>query len=80
MAHADPAAPQPSELAWLPSRKVATQFITNVLTTGASLLVTHFGLHLTTAQQGWVSGAIGIAAGFIAGYLVRELPQIEHDL
>jgi uncharacterized membrane protein len=76
MAHADP---EPS-VSWVPSRKVVSQFVANVLTAGAALLVTKLGLHISTAVSAEISAAIGIVAGAVAGYMVREIPLVEKDL
>jgi hypothetical protein len=76
MAHADP---EPS-VSWVPSRKVLVQFVTNVLTAVAALLVTGLGLHEPAAIAAEISAGIGIVAGAVAGYLVKEIPAVEHDI
>jgi hypothetical protein len=73
-------APQPApEPPWVPSRKVLTQFTANVLTLGVALVAAHFGLHETSGDASVVSAGIGIAAGGIAGYLVKEIPRLEAE-
>jgi hypothetical protein len=63
----------------VPNRKVLSQFAANALTFIAALLVTKLGLHETATEAGTVSAVIGIAAGGIAGYLVKEIPRLEAD-
>ena len=70
-------APQPS---WVPTRKVIAGVATNVLTFLVALAVSHFGLKESAEAAGIVSAVIGIAAGAVAGYLVKELPIIEADM
>lgn len=72
--------PTPPAVSWVPSRKVVTQFAANILTTVVALIVTKAGLHESAAVAGEVSAGIGIAAGAIAGYVVRELPAAEKHL
>lgn len=67
-------------VSWVPNRKVVTQFATNVLTGAVALLVTKLGLHESPAVALWISGGIGIAAGAVAAYVVREVPVVERDL
>lgn len=62
---------------WVPSRKLLTAVVTNLLTLGVSLVVAHFGLHESSLVAGEVSALISVAAGAIAGYLVREIPRLE---
>jgi hypothetical protein len=76
MAHGSP---EPS-VSWVPSRKVFVQFVTNVLTAVAALLVTGLGLHVSPADAAEISAGIGIVAGAVAGYLVKEAPVIEKDV
>ena len=76
MAHADPV-PSASRV---PSRKVIAQFVGNVLTAAVALLVTKLGLHESAAVAAEVSAGIGIIAGAVAGYMVREIPVIEKDI
>ena len=72
--------PQPvSQPTWVPTRKVLTQLATNVLTFLVALAVSHFGLKESAEAAGIVSAVIGIAAGAVAGYLVREIPRLEQD-
>jgi hypothetical protein len=63
----------------VPGRKVLTQFITGLLTVGAGLVVDRFGLDESSLAAGEVTAVIGILAGGIAGYLVKEIPRIEAD-
>jgi uncharacterized membrane protein len=67
-------------VSWTPKRKVIAQFTANVLAAVAALLVTKLGIHESAAVAAGVAGVIGIVAGAIAGYVVREAPVIEHDL
>jgi len=69
-------APQPS---WVPTRKVIAGVATNVLTFLVALAVSHFGLKESAEAAGIVSAVIGIVAGAVAGYLVREIPRLEQD-
>jgi hypothetical protein len=64
----------------VPTVKWVTSVTTNVLTGGAALLVTHFGLHLSAGEQGWISGVIAIAAGAAASYWKKERPVVVKDL
>ena len=72
--HAKP--PRPP---WVPSRKWVAGVVTNVLTWGAALLVARLGLHEDSLTAGMVTAVVGIVAGGIAGYLVKEIPRIEAD-
>ena len=74
------AAPAPQPVSWVPSRKVLASFTANVLTLIVALAVTKLGLHESATTAGMVSAAVGIAAGGIAGYLVREIPRLEADV
>ena len=74
-----PVTPAPKAL-WVPSRKVVTQFSANALTLTVALAVAHWGLRETSGDAAVVSAVIGIAAGGIAGYLVREIPRLEADV
>ena len=65
---------------WVPSRKVVTQLTVNILTFLAALAVSHWGLKDSAEAAGIVSAAIGIVAGAVAGYLVREIPRLEQDV
>lgn len=73
MSHAGPEQP----VSWVPNRKLTTAVVTNVLTTTVALAVTKLGLNESAAVAGWVSGGIGIVAGAVAGYIVKEVPVIE---
>jgi hypothetical protein len=53
--------------------------VANALTLILAIVVTRFGLHESSLVAGEVSAVIGIVAGGIAGYLVKELPKIEAD-
>ena len=70
-------APQPS---WVPNRKVVVGVVTNILTWGVALTVSHYSLHENSLEAGIVTAAIGIAAGAVAGYMVREIPRLEQDV
>lgn len=81
MVHADtPLAPDPAPPSWAPRRKVVAQFTANVLAAVAALLVTKLGLNESAAVAAEVSGLIGIIAGAVAGYVVREAPVLEKDI
>lgn len=71
---------KPPRAPWVPSRKVLTTVATNVLTWGVALLVARLGLHEDSLTAGMVTAVIGIVAGGIAGYLVKEIPRIEADV
>jgi hypothetical protein len=79
MAHADAPLTKPAP-AWLPKRKVVASFVANVLTAAAALLVTKLGLHESAAVAAEVSALIGVVAGAVAGYAVREAPVLEKDI
>jgi uncharacterized membrane protein len=76
MAHGSP---EPS-VNWTPSRKVVSQFVANVLTGVAAMLVARLGLHVSPYESAVIASAIGIVAGAVAGYVVREVPVIEKDV
>ena len=65
---------------WVPSRKIIAAVAANVLTLGVALAVSHYGLHESAEAAGIVSAVIGIVAGAVAGYLVKEIPIIEADV
>lgn len=69
-----PAPPPPS---WVPSRKVIAGVVTNVLAWGVALLIARTGLHEDSLTAGIVTAVIGIVAGAVAGYMVKELPKLE---
>jgi hypothetical protein len=58
------------------SRKLVTAIVTNVLADGVALAVTKFGLHLSPAEAAEVSAYVGIAAGAVAGFLFKEVPDL----
>jgi putative flippase GtrA len=78
MAHAGPTLD--AERTWVPSRKLTAAIITNALTWLVALAVTKLGLHESVAVAAWVSTVIGIVAGAVAGYLVKEIPVLEKDI
>jgi len=69
----------PQPVSWVPNRKVLTQLATNILTFLVALAVSHWGLKESAEAAGIVSAVIGIVAGAVAGYLVREIPRLEQD-
>lgn len=71
-----PAPPPPS---WVPTRKWIAWAVANVLTFLVAVVVAHFGLHESSLAAGEVSAVIGILAGAVAGYMVREIPRLEAD-
>ena len=70
----------PPPARWVPNRKVVAQVTANVLTWGVALAVSHYGLHENSLEAGIITAAIGIVAGAVAGYLVREIPRIEAEV
>jgi hypothetical protein len=81
MAHAGPDLDSADPVArWLPNRKLIYTVTVNALTWLVALGVTKLGLHEPTAVAGWVSTVIGLVAGAVAGYLVKEIPVIEKDI
>jgi hypothetical protein len=58
------------------SRKLAVSILTSVLTIAAAYAVTKLGLHESVGDAALVSGLIGQAAGFLAGYLAKEVPGV----
>jgi len=73
-----PAPPPP--VSWVPNRKVVTQLVTNALTWGVALTVSRYGLHENSLEAGIITAAIGITAGAVAGYMVKEIPKLEQDV
>jgi putative flippase GtrA len=57
-----------------------TTVTTNVLTWAVALLVSHYSLHENSLEAGVITAAIGIVAGAVAGYMVREIPVLERDV
>jgi len=76
MVHADP---EPS-VSWVPSRKLVSAVAANILTAAVALAVSRLGLRVSAGESAEISGAIGIVAGAVAGYVVREVPVIEKDV
>lgn len=58
------------------SRKLITAVVANVLTDGVALAVAHFGLHVSSAEAVQVSAYVGVVASFVAGFLVKEIPDL----
>jgi len=76
MAHGSP---EPS-VNWVPSRKLVSAVVTNILTAAVALVVSRLGLHISAGESAEISGGIGIVAGAVAGYVVKEVPVIEQDV
>lgn len=74
-----PPAPAPPPVSWVPNRKVIAGVVANVLTFLVAVVVAHFALHESSLAAGEVSAVIGIVAGAVAGYMVKELPKLEAD-
>jgi hypothetical protein len=75
-----PATPAPPLPSWVPSRKVIAGVTTNILTWAVALLVSHYSLHEDSLTAGIVTAVIGIVAGAVAGYMIREIPRLEQDV
>ncbi len=73
MAHADP---EPT-VTWLPNVKVLTQVFTNVLGFGVTWAVTKLGFHQDAATANAISAVVGVVAGFLAAYIVKEAGKLE---
>lgn len=58
------------------SRKLVTTVVTFLLVDAVALVVNHFSLHVSPAEAAQVSSYIGIAAGAIAGFIVKEVPDL----
>ncbi len=58
------------------SRKLVTAVLVNLLTDGVALVVNHFSLHLSAPEAAQVAAYVGVAAGAIAGFLVKEIPDL----
>jgi hypothetical protein len=58
------------------SRKLVTAVLVNILTDAVALIVNHFSLHLSAAEAAEVASYVGVAAGALAGFLVKEIPSL----
>lgn len=58
------------------SRKLVTAIVTAALTNAVAVVVNHFSLHLNPAVTAEVATYIGLAAGAVAGFLLKEVPDL----
>lgn len=58
------------------SRKLVTAVVANVLAYVVAIVVAKVGFHETAAQAAEVSAYVGIAASAVAGFLVKEIPDL----
>jgi ABC-type microcin C transport system permease subunit YejE len=58
------------------SRKLVTAVLTNFLTDAVGLVVARYSLHLSVAEATQISAVIGVVAGALAGFIVKEVPDL----
>lgn len=58
------------------SRKLVVSFLTTILTVAAVYAITKLGLHDSVGTASLISGVVGQLAGFLAGYLAKEVPGV----
>lgn len=58
------------------SRKLVTAIVTAALSYVVVLVVNHFSLHLNPQTASTVAEYVSLAAGAIAGYIVKEVADL----
>jgi len=61
------------------SRKVLAQLIASVGMYLVTLAVTKAGIHLDAATSNAIAAGVAAAAGYVAGWLKREVPGLVED-